>query len=340
MEKENQKWKVCVRSYTFNHAPYITDTMNGFTMQQTDFPFVCCIVDDASTDGEKEVIRKYLYDNFDFDTSGEGELYEKKMDYGTLIYARHKTNHNCYFAVVLLDKNHNGSPELKKLKRSYISEWEDSCEYEAICEGDDYWIDPLKLQTQVDFLEEHPDCSMCFHSVNVIKENGSKEDIKVFNHLQEKYYNINEIIAQWTIPTCSVLYRIEYLTKIPKNKNFQYGDNVLWSTLLRYGKGYCFDEKMGTYRRQPGGWTAQGSYKSNTKQIIHFEALFKEFPEIEHETMDNKLIFYYSLAFTTGVRELKLKSLKYFFQGLRKYKMKYIKELCRSISQYIKKISK
>ena len=50
------KFKVCVRCFTFNQADYIEDAMNGFTMQQTDFPFVCCIVDDASTDEEQKVI--------------------------------------------------------------------------------------------------------------------------------------------------------------------------------------------------------------------------------------------------------------------------------------------
>ena len=64
MEQEGYKWKVCVRCYTFNHAPYIEDAMNGFTMQKTDFPFVCCIVDDASTDGTQEVIKKYIVENF------------------------------------------------------------------------------------------------------------------------------------------------------------------------------------------------------------------------------------------------------------------------------------
>ena len=58
---------VCVRSYTYNHAPYIEDAMNGFSMQQTNFPFVCVIVDDASTDGEPEVIMNYLNCHFDLD---------------------------------------------------------------------------------------------------------------------------------------------------------------------------------------------------------------------------------------------------------------------------------
>lgn len=59
------KFKVCIRCMTYNQAKYIVDTMNGFAIQQTDFPFVCCIVDDASTDGEQQVIKEYLIKYFE-----------------------------------------------------------------------------------------------------------------------------------------------------------------------------------------------------------------------------------------------------------------------------------
>ena len=62
---EDKKYLVRVSCMTYNHAPYIVDAMNGFCMQETDFPFVCTIMDDASTDGEQEVIKKYLTDHFD-----------------------------------------------------------------------------------------------------------------------------------------------------------------------------------------------------------------------------------------------------------------------------------
>ena len=97
---EYPKFKVCCKCFTFNQAKYITEAMNGFTMQQTSFPFVCTIVDDASTDGEQDVIRKYLEDNFDF---SEGSVaYHKETDYAHITYAQHKTNKNCYFAVLYL----------------------------------------------------------------------------------------------------------------------------------------------------------------------------------------------------------------------------------------------
>ena len=65
--EEKYKYLVCVHCMTYNHASYITDALNGFTMQQTTFPFVCTIVDDASTDGEQEAIRNYLEASFDLD---------------------------------------------------------------------------------------------------------------------------------------------------------------------------------------------------------------------------------------------------------------------------------
>ena len=160
--QEQYKWMVCVRCFTFNHALYIEDAMNGFTMQQTNFPYVCCIVDDASTDGEQDVIRNYLKINFDL-TDKSFFRNEETDDY-ELIYARHKTNHNCFFATFFLKYNHYSSPEKKARKFLYIGEWWDNAKYFALCEGDDYWINSTKIQKQVDFMEVHSDYSMCFHN--------------------------------------------------------------------------------------------------------------------------------------------------------------------------------
>lgn len=91
---EYPKIKVVVRCFTFNQSKYIKETMNGFTMQQTEFPFVCCIVDDSSTDGEQEVIKDYLKDNFNL--SDTAVAYQKDTDYAHVLYAQHKMNQNCF----------------------------------------------------------------------------------------------------------------------------------------------------------------------------------------------------------------------------------------------------
>ena len=163
------KWMVCVRCYTYNQSRYINDALNGFVIQQTNFPFVCCIVDDASTDGEQAVIKKYVAENFDLQDSLVA--YEMDVDYGHVSFARHKANKNCFFAVIYLKENHYSQ---KKTKAKYLAEWMD-VKYIALCEGDDYWTDPLKLQKQVEFLESHPDYG--FVGTNVIVDvNGIQHE--------------------------------------------------------------------------------------------------------------------------------------------------------------------
>ena len=165
---EYPKFKVCCRCSTFNHSKYITDALNGFTMQQTSFPFVCTIVDDASTDGEQEVIRKYVEENFDF---SEGSVaYHKETDYAHITYAQHKTNKNCYFAVLFLKENHYSQ---RKPKMQYLEEWRGICEYEALCEGDDYWIVSDKLEKQVNCLDLHPKYTICTTDAIIHSEGGN-----------------------------------------------------------------------------------------------------------------------------------------------------------------------
>lgn len=165
------KFKVCVRCFTFNQADYIEDAMNGFTMQQTDFPFVCCIVDDASTDKEQKVIKSYMDRNFNLSDSSVS--YKKETDYANIIYAQHNSNKNCFFAVLFLKENLYSKNENLK-KNEYISEWSQSCEYEAICEGDDYWTVCDKLQKQVCFMDDNQDYSFCHTGFDIYIQNFKK----------------------------------------------------------------------------------------------------------------------------------------------------------------------
>jgi glycosyltransferase involved in cell wall biosynthesis len=164
-DNKSYQWKVCVKCYTYNQSIYIIDAMNGFTMQQTDFPFVCCIVDDCSTDGEQEVIMNYLQDNFDLED--ESVVRNEETEDYVLCFAQHKTNQNCYFAVFYLKYNHYS---IKKTKAPYFKEWKNDTKYLAICEGDDYWIDKQKLQIQVDFLDAHPNINMCTHACQIVRD--------------------------------------------------------------------------------------------------------------------------------------------------------------------------
>lgn len=239
---ECAKYKVCVRCFTFNQAKFIEETMNGFVMQQTNFPFVCCIVDDSSTDGEQNVIKQYM--NANFAMSDSTVAYEKETDYAHILFAQHKENKSCFFAVLLLKVNLY-SEEYKKFQ--YISEWRDSSDYEALCEGDDYWICVNKLQKQADFLDCHPDYGLVHTDFDLVK---GKRNHKVIIHDDGNYwpYSLTEGLD---IGTLTSMIRLSVFKSIPKlylNKNWLMGDKPMWIEISRYYKIHYIPEVMAKYR--------------------------------------------------------------------------------------------
>lgn len=237
-----QEYKVLVRCFSFNHSKYIEDALNGFAMQQTNFPFVCLVMDDASTDGEQDVIKAWMERECDMNKA-------ETIDIPTsvVIIVPHKTNESCTFAFYLLKQNLYGTGDKKM---NHVYPWREKCEYEALCEGDDYWIDPLKLQKQVDFLDENPDYVMVytnaknFYQTKNLLKNGSygREDNSYENLLK---YN--------PIPTLSVLYKIEAMKNYnmvvePSNKGWLLGDYPMWLWLSLQGRIKFLPEFSSVYR--------------------------------------------------------------------------------------------
>lgn len=280
---ENEKFLVCVNCMTYNQKEYITDAMNGFVMQRTTFPFLCVITDDASTDGEPEVIKNYLDGNFDRQDIGLSTPDE--TDEYLRIYARHRENKNCYFCVLLLKYNHYS---VGKAKHGSIAELLSSIGYRALCEGDDYWTDPMKLQKQVDFLEGHPDFSLCFHKVKVWKE---KEGIMTDDFLTREVPQETELcdLAEGNyIHTLSVVYRNNERVGVFRTQlgNVIMGDYVCWMACAQYGKIWKMSECMAVYRYGSGIW----SNKSLLIRLIEtFSVLNRLYPLIDSLNAKNKL---------------------------------------------------
>lgn len=249
MDKIKQKFQVAVRCMTYNHSKYITDTMNGFTMQQTTFPFVCMIVDDASSDGEQEVIKQYIEHHFDYNK--EGISYNKQTEYAEIIFARHKINKNCYFAVLFLKENHYSK---KKSKEPYLKEWQDEVEYIAYCEGDDYWIMPDKLQTQYNLLEKAPNAMMVYTNYQTVDEFGKVINREKYNRWK-RYHKSGDILPslfRTNFPlTCTVFVRKMVLSSdLYKNmpSRLDYG---LFLTAASMGDCLYFDIESSCYRNNP-----------------------------------------------------------------------------------------
>ena len=129
---------------TYNHEIYLRDALEGFVNQQTNFPFVAIVHEDASTDGTADLLREYA---------------EKYPDIILPIYGKDNQYSN---PKGKLNKIINKACEATKAK------------YIAFCEGDDYWVDPLKLQKQVDFLESHPNYSMICSKVKRLNQTNNR----------------------------------------------------------------------------------------------------------------------------------------------------------------------
>ena len=255
MNEDTRPLMVTIRCITYNHEPYIRQCLAGFVMQKTNFRFEVIVHDDASTDGTATIIREYA---------------EKYPDIIKPIFE----TENRY-------SKHDGS--LRRIMNEHTHG-----KYVAMCEGDDYWIDPMKLQKQVDFMEVHPDYTMCFHNAIEHFENGEKED-RQFSNVKDRDYQDVEIFKEWTIPTASVmLVRTIYTTELYEsyidNKKIIYGDLPLFLTCCHYGKIRGFSDVMSVYRKHSDGLTAI----RDVNQFVKLSEYNKEIPYIFGEHLKSQ----------------------------------------------------
>lgn len=216
---KNHQVLVAIKCLVYNHEPYLRDCLEGFVMQKTTFPFVAVVHDDASTDRSAEIIKEYA---------------KKYPDIFQIILQPR----NLYSQGISPTKEFV-DPLVNKIRPKYI----------ALCEGDDYWTDPYKLQKQVDFLETHDKCSLCFS--NVVIDGLYKCNDRIFDHLETRDFSPYEILEKWTIPTCTVMYRNKY--PLRSGRRIHYRDIFTFLQLAQYGTIHCINEIMGCYRRHSDG---------------------------------------------------------------------------------------
>lgn len=305
------KFKVAVRCFTFNQAKFITDAMDGFCMQNTSFPYVCIIVDDASTDGEQAVIQKYI--NTNFLIANPLTAYTIETEYAEISYAQHKKNSNCFFVVLFLKKNHYSQ---RKAKMPYLSEWRKGVEYDAICEGDDYWIDKNKLQKQVDFLDFNSDYSMCFSSAKIkfdygFEKNDLTEMKSLYSNLESREYSGYEVLKEWLVPTCSMVFRSN--VKRVEDSRFMFGDIILILSCAENGRLRCFSEKMVVYRRNLNGLSAKSQPLGKT--VIHYLAIAENFGGKYAKICNNLISRNIASSILTGSSDNRKKALSLIFSS-------------------------
>ena len=250
----NEEIMLSVVCTAFNHAKYIRQCLDGFVMQKTNFKFEVLINDDASTDGTADIIKEYE---------------AKYPDIIKPVYQKE----NQYSKGLLIGKNFL-YPRVKS-------------KYATICEGDDYWTDPYKLQKQVDFLEAHPDYSICFHPVKVIWEDKSNPD-SIFPTPKKRFNKttlfLSDLLKCNFIQTNSVMYRWclkNKLDLIPEG--ILPGDWYIHLLHAREGKIGFLPDVMAVYRKNNGGiWYGAGQSdswyeKCAFRNLAFYDALQKDF---------------------------------------------------------------
>ena len=216
---------VSIFCITYNQKNFIAQALDSFVMQKTNFPFEIVVGDDASTDGTAEIIAQYA--------AQYSELIKP------IYHAQNTGGHQ------------NSIDVANKCSGKYV----------ALCEGDDYWTDEYKLQKQVDFLESHPECTICFHPVNVHYE--TKEKCDEFFPTPRMRFNkttleLVDLLKRNFIQTNSVMYRWRFNKKetfesLWPIKDFLPGDWYLHLLHAEIGKIGFLPDIMSVYRKHTNG---------------------------------------------------------------------------------------
>lgn len=218
-----------IRCITYNQIDYIRQCLESLVCQQTTFKYEIIVHDDASTDGTTEIVKEYA------------------TRYPNLITPIIQTE-NQY-------SKHDGS-----IGRTLEAATNSTVKYVAYCEGDDFWMDPQRLQKQVDFLETHPNHSMVFNAVQYLYPDGRVEVIRRYDKTTEECPVADFILGGGGfIKVNSIVYRKELRYDYPEwAKNSPVGDSPFFLVMAIRGKVAYIDDLGSCYRvSAKGSWTTQ-----------------------------------------------------------------------------------
>ena|SRR6218665_28187 len=210
---------VSICCITYNHANYIKECLEGFILQQCNFPFEILIHDDASTDGTQDIIKEYQ------------EKYPKIIK--PILQVE-----NQYSKGV---RGMNPKFNFPRAKGKYI----------ALCEGDDYWTDPKKLQKQFNILEKNPDINICSHpSYKIIDEKLTDQLIGYWGK-NVRYFSFEEVLFNFatTAPLQTMFFRKKDFTIYNELVSKALAGHSMTQIYFSYDKGLVYlPDVMSTYR--------------------------------------------------------------------------------------------
>lgn len=253
----SNKLKVSICCITYNQATFLPDALKGFSIQKVDFPIEILIYDDCSQDTSRDLLREF-----------------KKT---------------CPHPVTLLFPEENRFSKGERIFPKTFAKAQGK--YLALCEGDDYWTDPFKLQSQVDFLEANKNYNICFHNVEIFnQETGELLEDTITGSVPETT-TIKDLVKQNYIHTPSVVLRNNFT--IPDwFKEVVIGDWSLYMLQIQDKKIKKFSKTMAVYRMRDGAmWSTQNTAvkKEGTRKTIQVLLDHGTFPQAIRNMMFYKL---------------------------------------------------
>ena len=275
---KSEKIVVSVVCTTYNHEKYIVQALDSFLMQKTSFPFEIIVHDDCSTDSTIDILGEY----------------ERFFPHIVKIIREQENQYS----------KPNGSNIIKKIILENCTG-----EYRAICEGDDYWTDPLKLQKQYDALKNNPEISVCVCKTKILENrpnNGNDNSIPSMNFCVKK----NQVITgdelagivfgdeRYPFHTSGYFYTKEFheFSGLDDLKKFTEGDEILLKAAICFNGVYYCNEIMSCYRwLSSGGWTErffrmteEEKYNHAKRQVIS-NIKFNKITEKKYSELIHKL---------------------------------------------------
>ena len=251
-ENKNEEM-VSILCITYNQETYIEDAINSFLMQITDFKYEIIIHDDASTDRTAKIIKAY------------------EQQYPDVIRTICQTENQYSKKIPIIEKY-----MLPVSKGKYI----------ALCEGDDYWTDPCKLQKQVNAMEDHYECDICAHATSMVNAETKKKTGMIMPSKEDRIFSIEEVIKGdgGFVATNSLMFRKTVFNKIPEFRDayrIDYSMQIMGA--IRGGMLYLHDS-MSSYRvAAKASWYLRMN-ENPKKYIEHYQNMISMLKKLDAET--------------------------------------------------------
>ncbi|WP_445730840.1 glycosyltransferase [Mariniflexile sp.] len=275
------KISVCV--ITYGHEKYIQQSIESILMQVCNFEMELIVANDKSPDHTDKIIKNII----------------KTHPKGSVIkYLNREVNLGMMPNFIDAINNCTG-------------------EYVALCEGDDYWIDPLKLQKQVDFLDENKGFVLCFHNAEILNSLTNESNLFV-DRYDFSEYTAKDIFGNWLIPTASMVFRNVIKNSLPSFMiSSTHGDLGLQIYLNEFGRFYAMKEVMSVYRINEtsvtvNSFTSLEHNNAHINQLCLMNTFFKKKYEMQ---IQRRIFLYYLRNANTYRRESIIKPLFWVFKA-------------------------